>query len=235
MCGRYTLVTKREDLAKAFDLPLDAFPESLPPRYNIAPSEPMLVLLRDPEIRAAHVRWGLVPGWAKDPSIGNRLINARRETLATRGAFRDSFHERRCLVPADGFYEWLDAGARKPRVPHYVRRGDAQPFTFAGLWSSWRGPGGEELLSATIVTTDANHLVGRIHDRMPVIVRPADRAAWMDPSLHDARELGRLLEAPDAEELELYPVSRYVNNADHDGDLCIRPADEPPPELNLQN
>jgi putative SOS response-associated peptidase YedK len=233
MCGRYTLVTKREDLAKAFDLPLDAFVEPLEPRYNIAPSEPMLVLLRDPEVRPAQVRWGLVPAWAKDPSIGNRLINARRETLETKPAFRDSFRDQRCLVVADGFYEWLDVGARKPRIPHYIHRGDGRPFTFAGLWSRWRGRGGEDLLTATIVTTDANRLVGRIHDRMPVILGPADRAAWLDPALHDPRELGRLLETPDADALELYPVSRYVNNADHDGELCIRPAEEPPSQLDL--
>lgn len=226
MCGRYTLKTDKESLLRALDLPPDAAPGPLPPRYNIAPSQLVPVVLDDGGVRMALYQWGLVPDWAKDPRIGNRLINARRESVAEKPSFRDSFLRRRCLVVADGFYEWHEVEKGKPKTPHYIRRKDGKPFTFAGLWARWRRRSGEDLLTCTIITTDANELVGRIHHRMPVIVPPEQRAAWLDAGNRSEPELLALLEPHDPGEMETYEVTRYVNSPDNDGELCIRPAEK---------
>lgn len=225
MCGRYTLKTERESLLRALDLPPAAAPSTLPPRYNIAPSQLVPILLDDGGVRMALHQWGLVPEWAPDPSIGNRMINARGETLAEKRAFRDAFRERRCLVIADGFYEWHEVEKGKPKVPYYIRLRTEEPFTFAGLWSRWRRRSGGELLTCTIVTRDANELIGRIHPRMPAIIAPGKRAEWLDPANTDPDELGAMLSSYEPQEMEMYEVTRYVNSPDHDGELCIRPAE----------
>jgi putative SOS response-associated peptidase YedK len=155
------------------------------------------------------------------------MINARSETLAERASFRDALRERRCLVLADGFYEWLAAEPGRPKTPYYVRLKSRRAFTFAGLWAKWRGPGGQDLYTCTIVTGDANDLVGRIHDRMPVVIPKALRDAWLDPEHRDPESLLALLRAARTEAMEMFPVSRYVNSPDHEGPQCIAQA---PPE-----
>jgi putative SOS response-associated peptidase YedK len=229
MCGRYTLTTRKEDLA--VELAVDpGVVLDLEPRWNIAPTQEVPILLKDVGIRMALFRWGLVPPWAKDPVVGSRMINARSETLADRASFRDALRERRCLVLADGFYEWLRGEAGRPKIPHYIRLRSGRAFTFAGLWSKWRGPAGQDLYTCTIVTGESDALVGRIHDRMPVVIPPALRDAWLDPGHRDPESLLALLRAARPEEMEMFPVSRWVNKPDHEGPQCIeREALEPRP------
>jgi putative SOS response-associated peptidase YedK len=177
MCGRYTLTTSGPRVAKLFRL--DATP-SLPFRYNVAPSQPVPAVRADAAGRSlALLRWGLIPSWAADPSIGNRLLNARSETVAQKAAFRAAFRQRRCLLPADGFFEWRKEGRLKQ--PYLFRLQGGGPFAFAGLWEQWKGPDGVTVESATVLTTGANELVRPLHERMPVILRPEDHDRWLAP------------------------------------------------------
>jgi len=221
MCGRYFLTTPGAVLAETFGL--DAMPE-LAPRWNVAPSQ------RVPIVRTAGgggrelalVRWGLVPFWAKEAAIGNRLINARAESLAEKPAFRDSYRKRRCLVPADGFFEWQKVGAGKQ--PWLLRLRGGGVFGMAGLWSSWRDPAsGEPLESCAIVTTAPNELAATVHDRMPVLLPRALHAAWLAPAASPS-ELAPLLAPFPADGMEAFPVSKLVNNPARDEPACIEPA-----------
>jgi putative SOS response-associated peptidase YedK len=217
MCGRYLLATPAGDLANWFGF--DGGP-ALEARYNIAPSQPIPVvrLAADNHKReCVLVRWGLIPSWAKDTSISAHTINARAETLSEKPAFRNAFRRRRCLVPADGFYEWLKSG--KAKLPHAIRPKDGHPLAFAGLWDHWQGPGGEEIDSATIVTTQANDLLRPLHERMPVILPRELYGAWLDPQRKEV-ELQSLLVQ---ELLTLYPVSAWVSDARHEGERCLAP------------
>lgn len=227
MCGRYSLVTEKTDLVRVLDLPADAVLDDLEPRYNVAPTQEVPIVRRDGRRRVALHRWGLVPEWADDRKVGARMINARSETIAVKPAFRDAFRERRCLVPADGFYEWLAVEEGRPKIPHYIRLRSAEPFAFAGLWSEWRAPDGEVLPTFTIVTTRPNELVRPVHDRMPVLLGAEAREAWLAPGPADERKLRDLLRPYDAAEMEMYPVSRWVNSVDHEGERCIRRLDDP--------
>lgn len=226
MCGRFTLRTPTPVLIERFQL--DSAPP-LSPRFNIAPTQPIAVVRMDPEKRtrtAAILRWGLVPPWSKDPSRGPLLINARAETVAEKPAFRKAFQSRRCLIPADGFYEWKKTGTGKQ--PYHLRLQDEDVFAFAGLWESWRDrndPSAEPLHSCTILTTEANELVRSIHNRMPVILKPEDYDRWLDVETHDADALGSLLVPFDADRMVAVPVSTYVNNARHDDPRCLDAAD----------
>jgi putative SOS response-associated peptidase YedK len=215
MCGRYSLTTPVEALRSLFHF--EQRP-NLGPRYNIAPTQDAPVVIEDNGRRLVTMRWGLVPFFAKDPGIGNRLINARSETAARLPAFRAAFRRRRCLVPADGFYEWRKDG--KTKQPFRIVRKDHGPFAMAGLWERWDRDGGEgELLSFTILTTDANALVAPLHDRMPVILPEAGHAAWLDP----AEDAAPLLVPHAGDDLEAYPVARHVGNPRHDDPTCIEP------------
>ena len=185
---------------------------ALSPRYNVAPTQDVPALVRPGEL--VMLRWGLVPAWAKDLSIGNRLLNARAETLERRSAFREALRTRRCLILADGFYEWMKEDHR--RRPFFLRLKGGAPFAFAGLWDEWRGIG-----SCTIVTTDANAVVAPIHDRMPVIARPELEARWLDPSVHDSADLVEVLEPFPSHLMETWEVSSLVNNPDHEEPGCI--------------
>jgi putative SOS response-associated peptidase YedK len=222
MCGRYLLATPAEAIARWFDF--DDAPV-IPPRYNVAPSQtvPVVRMAEDRTRReCVLVRWGLVPSWAKDTNFNASTLNARAETLAEKPAFRTSFRRRRCLVPADGFYEWKEVG-KKHKQPHVIRPLDGQPLAFAGLWDCWQAPGGETLQSMTIVTTSANALLRPLHERMPVILPPEHYALWLDPRLQKADELLPLLVPyPDAL-LAVLPVSSYVSNARHEGPRCAEP------------
>jgi putative SOS response-associated peptidase YedK len=223
VCGRFTLTSTPEELARRFEL--DEVP-SFSPRYNIAPGQDVLaVRLESGRRRARSLRWGLVPGWARDPSVGSRMINARVESVTTRSAFRDAVRARRCLVPADGFFEWTErAGIRQP---YYAKLPDG-PFAFAGLWERWRGDDERSLESCTLLTTDAVPALREVHDRMPVVVAPADHAAWLAADGGDARELLDQVLARSPAAWRLHPVSTRVNRADREGEQCIAPVPEPP-------
>jgi putative SOS response-associated peptidase YedK len=221
MCGRFTLTSKPHRLRDRFRLSMA--PEEVVPRYNIAPTQPVLVIPNRTQRLLRPARWGLIPHWAKDASIGNRMINARAETLAGRPAFRDALERKRCLIPADGFYEWRRDGKR--RQPFYFHGADGEPFAFAGLWDVWHPPEGAPVASCTIVTTEPNELVAGIHDRMPVILAPELYDAWLDPRPQPADVLMPLLVPCPADWLDTYPVSAVVNSADNDDPACIAPLD----------
>jgi len=221
LCGRFTLFDTAASLAEAFEV---AEVPSLSPRYNIAPSQAVAAVRIPPSGGAREVvllRWGLIPSWAKDPSLGDRMINARAETAAGKPAFRSAIRRRRCLVPASGFYEWKRTNGRKQ--PYYIRRPDGKPFAFAGLWESWEGPGQAAVESCTILTTSANELLLPIHDRMPVIVSPADYDLWLSPKVRDPAELARLFRPCPPEEVTAFPVGTAVNNPKTDSPQLIEP------------
>ncbi|HEV2293709.1 MAG TPA: SOS response-associated peptidase [Tepidisphaeraceae bacterium] len=232
MCGRYTLV-RLADLGDLFPWITDDAPDA-PPRYNIAPTQPVLAVSNDAPDRYDFFFWGLVPPWAKDTSVGSRMINARAETLAERPAFRNAYRRRRCLIPADGFYEWKKpppgGKATAAKTPMYVRMRSREPFAFAGLWETWSAPDGSELRSCTIVTTSPNKLMAPMHDRMPVIL-PRDKfAAWLHEGERSPQELNPLLAPYPDEAMEAGPVSTLVNSPKNDLPDCIAPPDEEPPE-----
>jgi putative SOS response-associated peptidase YedK len=220
MCGRFTLTVSARVLAELFDVPE---PAELAPRYNIAPTQQVLVVRTGEGGRElASVRWGLIPHWADDPAIGNRMINARGETVAAKPAFRSALKQRRCLIGADGFYEWKKVGAGKQ--PHLIRFADRRPFAFAGLWERWRPrDGGSTVDSCTIITTTPNELLRELHDRMPVILPPAAFGEWLAPeSLPDPRLDELLAPFPDVD-MQAFPVSRRVNSPANDDPECIVP------------
>jgi putative SOS response-associated peptidase YedK len=229
MCGRFTLRTPATVLIEHFDLDVRAGRqlELFPPRYNIAPTQEIAVLRADPaeNRRAASLmRWGLIPAWSKDVAPGPPLINARAETLAEKPAFRAAFRARRCLIPADGFYEWQPptAGGRGKKQPYYVHRPDGRPFAFAGLWERWKLPaGGTPIESCTIVTTAANATLRELHDRMPVVLAPCDYGLWLDPRVDEPAALAHLLAPCGDDELVAEPVTTHVNRVANDDPKCI--------------
>jgi putative SOS response-associated peptidase YedK len=214
MCGRFTLTIDPVDLQAYF--PEFFFPPQLAPRYNIAPGQPILALPNDGSGRLGFFLWGLVPSWAKDPAIGSRMINARAETLAEKPAFRSAYRYHRCLIPADGFFEWQTRPGLKTKVPHFIRLKSREPFTFAGLWEHWQAPDGSELHSAAIITTTPNELMAPIHNRMPVILPTPARRTWLDTAAGSPGDLGRLLTAYPADEMEALPISALVNSPAND-------------------
>jgi putative SOS response-associated peptidase YedK len=220
MCGRYTLKTPVEELAEEFGF--EASSVELPPNYNVAPTQEVAAVLSEGgERRLELLRWGLIPSWADDPGIGSRMINARAETAPEKPSFRRAFRERRCLIPADGFYEWKRTNGTKQ--PYYIRMREGRPFAFAGLWESWRDEGGPELRSCAILTTAPNALAGEIHDRMPVILPAVSYDAWLDPEA-EKEELVALLAPYLEDEMEAYPVSRFVNSPSNNDPRCVEPA-----------
>lgn len=223
MCGRFTLAATPDELQQAFPwLTLPQADNALPPRYNIAPSQPIPVVPNTGENKLDYFVWGLIPFWAKDPKIGNRLINARGETLAEKPSFKAAYKYRRCLVLADGFYEWEN----ETRTPHYVRMKSGHPFAFAALWERWQSPDGSEILSSAIITTAPNEVIAPVHGRMPVILSPEDYDRWLTPGDVSSEKLDPLLKPYPSEEMEIYPVSTVVNNPRNDHAACIRPLDE---------
>ncbi len=207
MCGRYTLETAIDVLAEYFDL--DEYPSSLTPSCNIAPTQEVAAVVEEGEGRKLGMfRWGLIPSWAKDPAIDNKMINARAETVSEKLSFRTAFKKRRCLIVADGFYEWqkTDDGEQ----PFHIRMKDSSPFAFARLWEAWDKEG-EEVRSCSIITIDANDLMGEIHHCMPVILHPENHGAWLDPGFEEKEAFSNMLRPYPSEELKAYPVSRRVN------------------------
>jgi putative SOS response-associated peptidase YedK len=228
MCGRYTIIATPEALRALFGY--DERP-NFPPRYNVAPTQPIpVVRLIDGKRHFALVRWGLLPSWVKDPKKFTLLINARGETVAEKPAYRAAMERRRCLIPADGFYEWKAGTPRKQ--PYYIRAKDGSPLAFAGLWETWTGPNGEELETAAIVTTSANKTLSPIHDRMPVVVPPDAFDLWLDATNEDPLTASALIAPAPEGLLEAYPVSTEVNRVANDNpkllDLFV-PGAEPAP------
>jgi putative SOS response-associated peptidase YedK len=232
MCGRFKLEAKPGRLADHFDL--DDVPE-FPPRYNIAPTQPVLAVVQDrkePKRRLREIRWGLVPSWATDLSIGNSLINARAESILEKPAFKESFRKRRCLIPADGFYEWKRKGGAKQ--PYNFGKKDDGLFAFAGVWDRWKSPEGKWIESCSILTTDANTLLREVHDRMPVIVAPEQYDLWLDPGVEDSPDLKQIMQPYDAREMRGYPVSKTVNDPKNETPECAAESQpEAEPQQNL--
>ncbi len=245
MCGRYASARKRIELLEEFRIERDRVTEPLDPDYNVAPTKPVYaVMSRAPRTGAAGetkaegparelrvVRWGLVPSWAKDPSMGGRMINARAETVDSKPAFRKAFARRRCLLPADGYYEWQpkEVDGRTVKQPFYISRADGGPLAMAGIYELWRDqavPDDHErawLWSAAIITTDAPDELGRIHDRMPMIIGADSWADWLDPASDDPADLRGLLAPAVSEGLVWRPVSTEVNSVRHNGAQLIEP------------
>jgi putative SOS response-associated peptidase YedK len=224
MCGRFTLTTPAQTLTVQFEL-TDV--PALEPRYNIAPTQPVAAVRirgESEERELVLLRWGLIPFWAKDLGIGSRMINARSETVAEKPSFRTAFRRRRCLVLADGFYEWQKINGAKQ--PVYVSLQDREAFAFAGLWERWEGPENGVVESCTLLTCEPNELLRPIHSRMPVILDPKDYSLWLDHGVQDATRLQSLLSPYASGRMQAYAVSRYVNSPRNQGPQCIAPVDQ---------
>ena len=238
MCGRYTLISSQGKIQGAFDIKLVGFEWITPfPRYNIAPSQAVLVVVNSPDQTPEHIepsqtfsrgarvadlfRWGLIPFWAKDPAIGNRMINARAETLAEKPAFRTCLRKKRCLVVADGFYEWRAEAGKK--VPLRITLKSGEPFAFAGLWDEWKASEGAPVRSCTIITTTPNELMADTHNRMPVILGSEAEKVWLDPDVENAGLLTSLLTPYPADGMMAYQVLPLVNSPKNDIPECIAP------------
>jgi putative SOS response-associated peptidase YedK len=221
MCGRFSLSTSMQSLIELFE------PENIPelaPRFNIAPTQD-IAAVRQP-LGTTHreftqLHWGLIPFWAKDKKIGQKMINARSETVAEKPAFRNSFKKKRCLVPVTGFFEWQKL--KEGKQPFFIGRKDKAPFAFAGLWDHWQGTSGETVESCTLLTTQPNGILKPIHNRMPVILAKQDFEKWLDPEWHEAKGLIALLKPYPEKEMVAFAVSKKVNNPRFDDPECIRP------------
>lgn len=222
MCGRFTLTLDSKQIQEAY--PWLNVPPGIQSRYNVAPSQPIAVVPNDGRQRLDFYVWGLIPSWAKDPSIGNRMINARAETLAEKPSFRNAFKRRRCLVLADGFYEWKTTNGSRTKTPMFIHLKDHQPFAFAGLWELWNAPDGSQIYSATIITTEPNSLMKSIHNRMPVILPQPAYEQWLAPGEQNPRDLTPLLTPFPAESMQAYPISTLVNSPQNDMPQVIEPA-----------
>lgn len=220
MCGRFTLSKPKKIKSKELKIK-EAEVDLLKPRYNIAPSNLVAGIRNEKERHIEPLRWGLVPSWAKDESIGARMINARAETLTEKPSFKGLLNKHRCLVLADGFFEWAEGPRGKQ--PYFIHMKSGDPFTFAGLWSHWKNPKGEEVKTCTIITCAPNHLMEKIHNRMPVILDAEARDIWLDPNNQDAAILTALLKPSPESEMEAYPVSTMVNKPQNDTEECLKP------------
>lgn len=241
MCGRFVSASPPADIAAYFGVEATA-EQLLEPNYNVAPTNDVYVVYEDGGLRRLDAfRWGFVPSWAKDLSIGSRMINARAETVATKPAFRSSFAKRRCILPVDGFYEWKAIEGQKRKQPYYIHRPDGEPLAFGGLWTEWRGPGpdGEPVTvrTTTIITGAPNEKMAQLHDRMPLILPPSVWDEWLDPTQTDSDAVGRLLVPAPAEIITFHPVSTDVNNVRNKGAHLIDevPLDSPTLQLGTES
>jgi len=231
MCGRFVSSSPPDELSKYFDV--DAVAEQvIEPSYNVAPSQDVFVVVETGGVRRLdRFRWGLVPFWAKDPTTGYKMINARAESVTDKNAYKRAFQKRRCIIPADGFFEWKKIPGQKAKQPYFIHRADGEPMAFAGLWEVWRPKDAPEdsepLRTCTIITGEPNEKVADIHDRMPVMLPPSAWAEWLDRENDDVETLGKFLVPAPASLYALHPVSRAVNNVQENGPELIDPADEP--------
>jgi putative SOS response-associated peptidase YedK len=226
MCGRFVSASSPDEIARYFDA--EAPEALLEPSYNVAPTNDVYAVLNDGGVRRLDAfHWGLVPIWAKDPRQGAKMINARAETLAAKNAYKPAFKRRRCIIPADGFYEWQKIPGQKTKQPHFIHRPDGEPLAFAGLWEVWKGPDkqGDPLRSCTIVTTSANATMEPLHDRMPVILPASAWDEWLDPANDDLETLGKLLVPAAPELIVTHPVSTEVNTVRNKGAELIEQVD----------
>jgi len=221
MCGRFTLTVDPAELKEYFDGYI--FPTQFAPRFNIAPTQPVLAIPNDAKNKADFFLWGLIPSWSKDPAIANKLINARGETLAEKPSFRGGFKYKRCLIPADGFYEWQVRAGEKTKTPYFIHMKDRLPFAFAGLWDEWHSPDGASLRTCTIITTEPNELMSTLHNRMPVILDPRDYEQWLDAAPQAPDKLQPLIRPFPADRMSAYPVSTMVNKPGHDRPELVVP------------
>lgn len=219
MCGRFSQKSERKLLAEDFFI--DEFTDDVVISYNTAPSQKAGVIINDGKNRYVQFKWGLVPSWAKDQQIGSKLINARAETVASKPSFRKAFRARRCLVPADGFYEWKKSDGYK--VPFYIYHKSTRPLGLAGLWDRWKDQEGNILYTFTIITTDATPGLAELHNRMPVIIPPEMRAAWLEAKHESIDELVGFLKPYDDRQLKFHQVSRKVNSPQNNTPDCIKP------------
>jgi putative SOS response-associated peptidase YedK len=220
MCGRFVLIASLADVIKEFGI--TDYVGSFAGRYNIAPGSEVAAVVHDEERRLVLMKWGLIPSWAKDPDIGNRMINARAETVGEKPSFRESFRERRCLIPASGYYEWRKSAGRK--IPYYIHPRSGRPFGFAGLYDTWNAPGGAPVRTCTIITTEATEAIRPIHDRMPLVIPHNAMPRWLDPTLTDTKMLIPLLAGSSKESLAACEVSTLVNSPKNDSPRLIEPA-----------
>lgn len=231
MCGRYVSATDPQKLAVQFNAEELRISDSRPPEpnYNVAPTNTILVVAEDAD-HVRHIdtmRWGLVPSWARNPSIGGRMINARAETVGAKNAYRHAFAYRRCIIPADGFYEWKRPESRGRKQPYYIRASDGQPLAFAGLWERWAHENAEDspLVTTAIITVGANSMLETVHDRMPAILPASTWDSWLDPANRDTEQLRKLLVPANEDVLEMYPVTTDVGSTRSNGHRLIDPID----------
>jgi putative SOS response-associated peptidase YedK len=224
MCGRFTLTIDPTHLQEAF--PWAVIPDDLTPRYNVAPSQPVAVIPNTGDNTLSLYKWGLIPSWSKDPTIGDRMINARAESLAEKPSFRNAYRRRRCLILADGFYEWKQIPGMKSKQPIYIQLTDNRSFAFAGLWEIWKSPEGPDVRSCTIITTQPNSLLEPIHNRMPVILPPNAYSRWLAPEDRQPPQLNDLLIPYPSTDMVAFPVSRMVNSPQVDSPELIKPVGE---------
>lgn len=231
MCGRYSLTRRQEEVAERFGIEqLLVENEALRPRYNIAPTQTVPVILdKDGERVLAEMKWGLIPFWSKDIKKTKPIINARSETISEKPFFKQAASKRRCLIPADGFYEWKKVN--KAKIPMFIHLNDKELFAFAGLWDQWKSPDGEVIRSCTIITTEANDTMSPVHDRMPVIVRPEHESLWLDPEIKDVDKLRVVLEPLGNDALAMYRVSSEVNTPAKDAPELIAPVSDAAQEV----
>lgn len=220
MCGRFSFTIKSDELMDRFGLDQISF--ELVPRYNVAPGQMIAAIIEDQgQRRIGQLRWGLIPSWASDEKIGYKLINARAETLQDRPSFRNLFQRKRCIIPADGFYEFMWKQGERGKQPMRITLKTGEPFAFAGLFDTWKHPDGHKVSTCTIITTQPNKLVADIHNRMPAILRQDDESLWLDREKYDADLLKSLLVPYEADLMRAYPVSQIVGNAKNDLPQCI--------------
>jgi putative SOS response-associated peptidase YedK len=221
MCGRFALSPKTKDIEHL--VPGIKLEGELKPRFNIAPTQDIACILNESPTELSYLRWGLIPSWSKDESIGNKMINARGETISEKPSFRNAFRKRRCLILSSGFYEWKKTEGVAKKSPYFIFLRSGMPFAFAGVWESWKNPEtGIRINSTSIITTFANELMLRLHDRMPVIIHPDNYELWLDNRNEDQNELLSILKPYSSEEMECYPVSDVVNNPRNDIEECIK-------------
>jgi putative SOS response-associated peptidase YedK len=221
MCGRFVQFSSLRTLERYF--PIDSVAAEVAASYNVAPTQEVLAIIRQKNNRLVKLHWGLVPSWAKDLKGAPRLINARAETVAQKPSFRAAFKRRRCLIMADGFYEWL--GQKGSKQPYFITLPSNSPFAFAGLWETWQAPDAHDddpaYKSCTILTTASSQAVNALHHRMPVILHPEAYTDWMDPAIHEADRLEKILQNHHVRDMQYYPVSKFVNRVQNNSAACI--------------
>ncbi len=219
MCGRFVRNSDILTITTEFNIEQTSF--DLEPSYNVAPTQNIIIIINDGKKQLIECEWGFIPSWAKEPSVGNKMINARSETVADKPTFKSAFKNRRCLVVADGFYEWRKEGGVK--IPIYIHLKSGKPFGFAGLYNPWISPEGDQICTCTIVTTEANELLKPIHNRMPVIIPEDQQDLWLDPAVQEKEPLLSLLNAFDSKEMDFYDVSPMVNSPKNNSPDIIKP------------